>query len=223
MGISLRRSRKRRHVQGHHVEAEVKVFAERSVLVSRFKIAVGGGDHAHVDLNPLVAAHRTHFFFLQYAQQFGLQFQRQFADFVEKDRAAIGGLEQSLLRFQGSGECSLFIAEEFAFDQRGHERSAIDGDKGTVGESSAEMHGAGYQFFAGPAFAVDEDRRARVFQPRNHAQHFLNLGGRADDAVDRGFRIRTLTKKFVFLDQADLFRHAAQETAAVLPAEKTAW
>ena len=37
------------------------------------------------------------FFFLQYAQELGLHFQWQLADFIQKNRSAIGGLEQARL------------------------------------------------------------------------------------------------------------------------------
>ena len=140
---------------GDHVEPEVKIFAEGSGFVGGFEIAVSGGDDAHVHFDALVAAYGTHFFFLQHAQQLGLQFERQFADFIEKNRAGVGRLKQSLLGFQGAGECSLFVTEKLALNQRRHERAAIDGHEGTIGEGSAEMNGAGDQFFSGAAFAGD--------------------------------------------------------------------
>ena len=150
---------------------------------------------------------------MQDAQELGLQFERKLADFVEKDGAAVCGLEESLLRLQCAGKRSLFVAEEFAFDERRDERSAIDGNKRTIRKCSAEVHGAGDKFFSGSALAVDQDRRTRVFQPRDHAQDFLNTCRRSDDAVNSGFRIGALPQEFVFFDQADLFRHAAQEQA----------
>jgi len=60
-------------VNGDHVEAEVKIFAEGSVLIGGFEIAVGGGDDADINFDALIAAYGTNFFFLQDAQQFGLQ------------------------------------------------------------------------------------------------------------------------------------------------------
>ncbi len=144
------------------VEAEVKIFAEGPVLVGGFEIAVGGGDDAHVHFDALVAAHGTHFFFLQHAQQLGLQFEWQFADFVEEDGAAVGRLEQSLLGFQRAGEGSFLVAEQFALDQRGHQRSAIDGNKRAVGESAAKMNGAGDQLLAGSALARRSAPAVRV-------------------------------------------------------------
>ena len=49
---------------GHHVQAEVEVLAERAVTVFGFEIAVGGGNHAHIDLHLLIAAHGPNFFLL---------------------------------------------------------------------------------------------------------------------------------------------------------------
>ncbi len=49
---------------GDNVEPKIQIFAEGSVLVSGFEIAVGRGDNAHIHFDPLVAAHGTNFFFL---------------------------------------------------------------------------------------------------------------------------------------------------------------
>ncbi len=91
--MSLRRSRSAGTNKCYNVQAEVEIFAEGAVLVRGFEIAVRGGDDAHINFDSLIAADRSNFFFLQDAEQLGLQFQRQFSDFVEKDGAAIGGLE----------------------------------------------------------------------------------------------------------------------------------
>ena len=42
------------------------------------------------------SAYRADFFFLQRAQQFSLQIERQLADLIQKDRAALGGSQQTL-------------------------------------------------------------------------------------------------------------------------------
>ena len=148
-----------RNVQGNDIQPKVQVFAEGTVFVGRFQIAVGGRNHAHIDLHPLITAHRTNLFFLQHPQQLGLQLHGQFADFVEEDGAPVGGLEQSLLRFQRSGKSSLFVTKKLALDQRGHQRSAVDGDKRTIAKGPAEMHCPGHQFLARAAFPVDEHGR----------------------------------------------------------------
>ena len=85
-------------VHGHDVQPEIQVLAECAVAILGFQIAIGGGDHAHIHFDLLITADRANFFFLQNAQQLGLHLQRQFADFIEENRAAIGRLKQSRLR-----------------------------------------------------------------------------------------------------------------------------
>ena len=75
------------------------------------------------------------------------------------------------------------------------------------------MDGARHQFLAGTAFSRDQDRRVRVLQARDHAQHILDFGGRAHNSVQLGLGIHALAQEFVFFHQANFFRHAAQEEA----------
>ena len=81
--------------QGRHVDREntqpiVQVLAELSFLYRGEQIAVGRGDHAHVDFAGLRAADRLELALLQHAQQLALQVERQLADLVEEERAAVG-------------------------------------------------------------------------------------------------------------------------------------
>ncbi|MNE86294.1 hypothetical protein D3C80_1833790 [compost metagenome] len=76
---------------------------------------MGGGDYAHIDLVGFVAAQRAYFAFLQHAQQFGLQGQGHVADFVEKQGAAIGRIEQALMIAVGAGEGAFAVTEQLAF------------------------------------------------------------------------------------------------------------
>ena len=80
---SQRRDRQRQHVQP--VE---QVLAERAALHEVEQFAVGRGNNADVDLHRLAAADRLDGALLQRAQKLYLRGQRQFADFVEKQRAA---------------------------------------------------------------------------------------------------------------------------------------
>ena len=79
----------RRHRQRDDVEAEVEILAERALAMACLEIAVGGGDHADVDLDAAPRADALDDLLLQHAQQLGLQRRRQLADLVEKDGAAV--------------------------------------------------------------------------------------------------------------------------------------
>ena len=52
------------------------------------------------------------------AQQQTLHAQRHLADFVEEDRAHVGGLELARLVAVGAREAALDVAEELGFEQR---------------------------------------------------------------------------------------------------------
>ena len=78
-----------RHLDVDHVDAEVEVLAEAAVLHERAQVAVRGGDHAHVEGQLLVTAHRTQRALLEGAQQLGLEGERHVADLVEQHGAAV--------------------------------------------------------------------------------------------------------------------------------------
>ena len=72
------------------MQAIKEVFAEPAGFHIGDQVAVGGGDDAHVDLDGLASADRLDLALLQRAQQFDLRRERQLADFVEEQRAAVG-------------------------------------------------------------------------------------------------------------------------------------
>ncbi len=81
------------------------------------QVAIGGRQHAHVDALRHARADAFERLFLEHAQQFGLQRQFDFGDFVEQDGALIGQFEASDARGVGAGEGTAFVAEQFAFHQ----------------------------------------------------------------------------------------------------------
>ena len=85
----------RRQLDVDDREAEVEVLAEVARLDLLHQVAVGGGDHPHVDLDDVVAADAPHLAVLQHAQELGLQVQPQLAELVEEDGAAVGALERA--------------------------------------------------------------------------------------------------------------------------------
>jgi len=66
-------------------------------------------------------------------QQFGLSFQAQFTDLIEKKRALIGLLKQTVVIVIGTGEGSLFVTKQLAFQQVTRNRGAVDGQHGAIG------------------------------------------------------------------------------------------
>ena len=67
--------------------------------------------------------------FLQRAQQLDLRVERQLADLVEEQRAAVGFLELADALVDGAGERALLVAEQDALDQVLGDGAAVDGDE----------------------------------------------------------------------------------------------
>ena len=66
--------------------------------MSCLQVAVRGGDEPHVDADRLDAADALELALLQRAQELHLHLDRDLADLVEEERAAVGELEAARLR-----------------------------------------------------------------------------------------------------------------------------
>ena len=79
----------------------------------------------------------AHLLFLDRAQQLHLHRERQVGDFVEEQRAAVGGLEESVAIGLGAGERALAVAEELALHQVLGNRAAVHRDERLLGARTA--------------------------------------------------------------------------------------
>jgi len=75
---------------GKYVQPIVKITAEVIPRDHVIHIAMSGGDQSHVDVMRTAATQPLELLFLQNAQKFRLQSQRQVPDFVQKESAGIG-------------------------------------------------------------------------------------------------------------------------------------
>ena len=90
--IAQRRQRER-----DDVEAVEEILAERAGLDRGLEVAVGRRDQPEVDAYRPRAADALELALLQRAQQLRLQRERQLADLVEEQRAAVGQLQLAFL------------------------------------------------------------------------------------------------------------------------------
>src|SRR5262249_29426916 len=79
----------RGHFQWKDIQAVKQIFAESSLLNFLAQIAVGGGDDPDIDFNDGLPAQPLDLSFLNHAQQIRLHAQRELANLIEEDRAAI--------------------------------------------------------------------------------------------------------------------------------------
>jgi hypothetical protein len=119
----------RRRADRDHVQAVVEVLAEAAGGDLLLEVAVGGGDHPHVDPHRALRADRLDLAVLQHPQHLGLGAGRHVADLVEEDGAAVGGDELAGLPPHGAGEAPLLVAEELGLDELLGDRGAVDLDQ----------------------------------------------------------------------------------------------
>ena len=125
---------------------------------------------------------------LQDAQQFGLQVQRHFADFIKENRAAVGQFEFAGTVCNRPGEGAFAVTEEFAFEKRFRHRGAVHGDKWLAAAIARVVHEPREQFFTRSAFGLNQNIRSGAgccARPLQRAHE----GRRMTDDVPVGVRI----------------------------------
>ena len=106
-----------RNTEHDHAEPVIKVFTEITLLNLFLQVFVGGGYHAHIHRNLLIAAYRREFTFLQHPQYFGLGGQRHITNLVQENGAAIGLLEFSFVVPDGRCKGAFLMPEQFAVNE----------------------------------------------------------------------------------------------------------
>ena len=77
-----------------------------------------------------IATEAFEFLFLEDAQEFWLELERDVADFVEEKRAAIGEFEATDFLVDGAGKSSALVPKQFAFKQSIGNGGAVELDEG---------------------------------------------------------------------------------------------
>src|SRR5581483_5474982 len=149
-----------RHANREYTEAVEEIATELTIGDELVQVAIGGGDESHVHVHGLVAAQPLELLLLENAQELGLEFERNVADFVEEQGAAVGEFEPSEFTGHRAGEGAPLVAKEFAFDKAHGNGAAVHLDEGPALRGTETMEGTGHQFFSGARLAFDEDRRA---------------------------------------------------------------
>src|SRR5580698_1037965 len=146
-----------RHENRDYVEPVIQIFAEFALFYQFGEIGVGSHDHASVHANGFRAAEPLELALLEHAQQFGLQTERQVANFVQENRSSMGLFESPDAVAHGARECALDVSEQFGFQQSFGKRAAINGHQREAVASAGGMDGTGGQFLAGSGFTGNED------------------------------------------------------------------
>ena len=100
-----------------NIQAVIEILAEMSGIDGLLQVDVGGSQHPNVDRGAFARTQPHNLLFLQDAQQLDLDGQRQVADFIQKQRAAIGLFKPAGFCTQGARESTFFMAEQLSLNQ----------------------------------------------------------------------------------------------------------
>ena len=113
----------RRLVDLQHAQPVIQVRAEPPFDHRGLHVDVRRRDDAHIHRRRAMTAQALHLAFLQEAQQARLAFERQIADFIEEQRAAVGRLDAADLALVRARERAALVAEKLRLQQmRGESR-----------------------------------------------------------------------------------------------------
>ena len=122
---------------------------------------LGRGYQAHIYRYLPCRADRANAPFLDRAQQLALGLGRHLGNFVEKQGAAFGGPEESKVLGIRAAERALLLPKQLALDQFLRNGRTIERNERRCWRVATLMNRTRHQFFAGAAFADDQDRSAR--------------------------------------------------------------
>ena len=150
-------------------------------------------DNAYIDRHFVPSADPLDYSLLQKAQQLSLQRQRQIADLIEHQRAAVRGLDFAYRLSRRTGERALLVTEELAFEQRLGNRGTVDGNETFIAARRERVQRPRQQLFAGAAFAQQQDGCAGASDFLDNAtdsQHLRIAGNKPREGVRLTHRLQ---------------------------------
>ena len=173
----------RRNANRKHAQPIKQILAKAALQHEFLEIPIRRRDDAHVDRPGDVVADALELAFLQNPQQLALQLQRNFADFVEKNRTAVGELETSDPILVRSRERALHVPEKLALEQLLGYRRAVHLDQWCLGARALRVDGARHEFLADTGFAENQHVRRRLRDGFDLRQHLSQRGAAPDDSA----------------------------------------
>ena len=194
----------RRNRDGKHRQPEVQIFAEQFGGDAGAQRLVGGRHDPHVHLQRDGAADTLEPPLFERAENFGLQPQRQIADLVEEQRAAVRELELARLARHRAGKGALLMPEQLGFQQVVGNRRAIDRDKRPVGPIAQRVERAREQLLARAAFPLKQHGGVGARRALQRHNHLLQRGRLADNLRRAAPHGELVFQQHVFGDQPAL-------------------
>src|SRR5690348_17816160 len=104
---------------------------------------MSGCNQTHVDVMRAAAAQALELLFLQNAQKFRLQGQRQVPDFVQKESAGICHFKAADFLRHGPGKCTLLVPKQLTLQEIEGDGSAVKLDEAASATCAQIVNGMG--------------------------------------------------------------------------------
>jgi hypothetical protein len=147
----------RRHGNDGRGQSKEEVLAKLSGRNLAPKLSVGSGHDAHVELSLLRSTDASHAACLEHAKEARLEIDRQLADFVQEERAAVGALEGAEVGSDGARERAALVSEQLALGQVGGDATAVEHDEGASRTSALLVKRMRQHVLAGAGLAEQRE------------------------------------------------------------------
>src|SRR6266478_5029403 len=148
-------------MNGKYIQAKEQIGSELLLGHHRFEITVRRGNQARAGPERPRTSQSLELPLLQHAEQFGLQFKRNFSYFVQENRATIGHLETADALRDRSRECAFLVSKQLAFQQTCRNCRAVQLDERLRAAGAQIMNGPRNQFFSRARLSINQHCRIR--------------------------------------------------------------
>ena len=148
----------RRQSDRKDIQAVVQIHSETPFGDHFLETLVGGRNNARIHANGLRTTESLQLLFLNRTQEFWLKLDRQFANFIQEERPAVGGLKPSQALGYRPGERASLMSEKLALKQRGGNGRAVHRDEPLVPARAGVVNGPRDHFFTGSRLTLQQDR-----------------------------------------------------------------
>ena len=150
----------RRELQTDHVQSVKEVGAEAIVGDGGFERRVRTRNDARGERPLLGSAKPAKAPVLDHPKKLCLELERQLGDFIQKNGAPFGYLEQAALERASIGERTGLVSEQFALEQRLRYRGTVDGYERLRRSRARGMNAPREQLLTGARLADEQNRDA---------------------------------------------------------------
>ncbi|OQA03053.1 MAG: hypothetical protein BWY69_00684 [Planctomycetes bacterium ADurb.Bin401] len=196
----------RREENRKNVNSVIKVFPEKFFFNLLLEIFISSDDDSHITLYCINASNTFELLELYNSKQFDLEIHREIANFVKKDRSAVGFFESANFAFSRARKSAFLMAEKLAFKQRFRQSGTVYFDKRLICSAAVVMYGVRNEVFACSAFASDQHCGVAVGNLLDEPVNLFHCIACADHIVNVEMRFKFLAKAEVFFRKPSAIR-----------------